>query len=59
MTEAKIVTVTAANGQDMTADLENFGRIIGLDQAAPERYSMLPFSGYTSGCSQVFCIRPR
>lgn len=54
MAEAKIVTVTAANGQDMTVDLENFVRLIGLDQAAPGRYSMLLVLGLFGGLQSGF-----
>ncbi|WP_025647747.1 hypothetical protein [Paraburkholderia fungorum] len=49
----KLVTVTAANGEDMTAMVQGFARFIGLEQAAPGRYSMLLvlglFGGYQSG----------
>ena len=54
MTEAKIFTVTDANGQDMTGNLENFARFIGLDQAAPGRYSMLLVLGLFGGLQSGF-----
>lgn len=37
----KLVTVTAANGEDITARVKGFAVYIGLEQAAPGRYSML------------------
>ncbi len=52
-TPLKLITVTAANGEDMTDIVRGFARFIGLEQAAPGRYSMLLvlglFGGYQSG----------
>lgn len=52
-THFKRVTVTAANGEDMTATVQGFARFVGLEQAAPGRYSMLLtlalFGGAQSG----------
>jgi len=52
-TPLKLITVTAANGEDMTDMVRGFARFIGLEQAAPGRYSMLLvlglFGGYQSG----------
>lgn len=45
----KRVTVTAANGEDMTAMVEGFARFMGLEQAAPGRYSMLLVLGLFGG----------
>lgn len=45
----KLVTVKAASGEDMTAMVEGFARFIGLEQAAPGRYSMLLVLGLFGG----------
>lgn len=49
----KKITATAANGEDMTAELNNFAKVIGLESVAPGRYSMLLvlalFGGFKSG----------
>jgi hypothetical protein len=37
----KLITVTARDGRDMKPEVEGFARMIGLDQAAPGRYSLL------------------
>ena len=51
---AKKFIATAANGEDMTAELNHFANVIGLKTAAPGRYSMLLvlalFGGFKSGC---------
>ena len=46
----KKFTATAANGEDMTAELTNFANIIGLERAAPGRYSMLLLLNLFGGC---------
>jgi hypothetical protein len=50
---AKKFTLKAANGEDMTAEITNFANIIGLERAAPGRYSILLtlglFGGFKSG----------
>jgi hypothetical protein len=48
MTDKKF-TVTAANGEDLTEAITNFARIIGLETAAPDRYSMLLILGLFVG----------
>jgi hypothetical protein len=48
-TPVKLVTVTAANGKDMTALVQGFARFIGLEQVAPGRYSMLLVLGLFGG----------
>jgi hypothetical protein len=48
-TPVKLVTVTAANGEDMTAMVQGFANFIGLEQAAPGRYSMLLVLGLFGG----------
>jgi len=49
----KKFTATDDNGMDMSAELANFANFIGLDTAAPNRYSILLvlglFGGYKSG----------
>jgi hypothetical protein len=40
MTDRK-VTIAAPNGEDLTEEITKFARIIGLETAAPDRYSML------------------
>jgi hypothetical protein len=47
----KKIKVTAANGEDMTAELSHFATIIGLEAAAPGRYSMLLVLGLFGGFS--------
>lgn len=46
-------TVTTPNGEDKTAEVESFAKFIGLEQAAPGRYSFLLvlglFGGFKSG----------
>lgn len=34
-------TLTAANGEDVTTEISNFANAIGLERAAPSRYSIL------------------
>jgi len=50
----KKFTLTAANGEDMTAEITNFANCIGLERAAPGRYSILLvlglFGGFKSDC---------
>jgi hypothetical protein len=50
----KKFTLTAENGQDMTAEITNFANAIGLERIAPGRYSILLvlgiFGGFKSGC---------
>jgi hypothetical protein len=50
---AKQFTLTAANGEDMTAEIINFASAIGLERAAPDRCSILLvldlFGGFKSG----------
>lgn len=52
-TPVKLFTVTAANGEDMMPMVQGFARFIGLEQAAPGRYSLLLvlalFGGAQSG----------
>src|SRR5471032_731537 len=49
----KLFTVTAANGEDMMPMVQGFASSIGLEQAAPGRYSLLLvlalFGGAQSG----------
>ena len=46
-------TAAAVNGENMTAEITNFANIIGLERAAPGRYSILLvlglFGGFKSG----------
>lgn len=42
--------VTADNGEDKSAELTNFGNFIGLEAAAPSRYSILLVLGLFGGC---------
>lgn len=50
---SRTFTATAENGEDMTAELTHFINIIGLESAAPGRYSILLalglFGGFKSG----------
>jgi hypothetical protein len=50
---AKKFTLTAANGEDRTAEITNFASVIGLERAAPDRCSVLLvlglFGGFKSG----------
>jgi hypothetical protein len=52
MTAQRFV-LTAENGDDMTAEIDNFANCIGLERAAPSRYSKLLvlglFGGWKSG----------
>ncbi len=42
-------TLTAADGTDMTDEITNFANIIGLERAAPGRYSLLLVLGLFGG----------